>query len=136
MSRADDARDELLERARRTLTAASLAVVPHTDADGLAAGAIALRARGEGAGHAVLLGRGQTPFAADAPLPPGRGPVAVLDWGVRRLDRPGLIVDHHAPEAEPRTDQVLVSGYAEGRPVSTAVLMKRVVPAAPAWLAA
>ena len=27
-------------------------VVPHTDADGLAAGAIALRARGEGAGAA------------------------------------------------------------------------------------
>jgi hypothetical protein len=33
-------------------------VVPHTDADGLAAGAIALRARGEGADAAVLLGRG------------------------------------------------------------------------------
>jgi len=44
-------------------------VVPHTDADGLAAGALALRARGKGAGAAVLLGRGETPFGPDAPLP-------------------------------------------------------------------
>ena len=123
----------LMAEARRVLASAAF-VVPHTDADGLAAGAIALRARGETAADAVLLGRGKTPFAPDAPLPPGAP--AVLDWGVRALNRPALIVDHHAPEATPRDDQVLVSGYAEGPPVSTAVLMKRIVPEAPAWLAA
>jgi single-stranded-DNA-specific exonuclease len=124
---------ELLLEARRTLEGVAI-VVPHTDADGLASGAIALRARGEGAERAVLLNRGRTPFGADPPLPPG--PAAVLDWGVRGLSRPGVIVDHHASETRPRADQVLVSGYAEGRPVSTAVLMRRVVPEAPAWLAA
>ena len=86
------------------------------------------------ADDAVLLGRGRTPFGADAPLP--RGPAAVLDWGVRELPRAALVVDHHAPEATPRADHILVSGYAEGPPVSTAVLMKRIVPEAPAWLAA
>ena len=126
---------ELLRGARRTLEAPGVVIVPHTDADGLAAGAIALRARGEGAERAVLLKRGQTPFAGDAPLPPA-GALAVLDWGVRALGRPGLIVDHHAPEARPRADQVLVSGYVEGPPVSTAVLMRRIVTEAPAWLAA
>jgi hypothetical protein len=124
--------DPLLARARAALDEAAY-VVPHTDADGLAAGAIALRARGWGVDRAVLLGRGQTPFGDDPPLPPG--PAAVLDWGVRPLARPGLIVDHHAPESDPRPDQVLVSGY--GQPhVSTSVLMRRVVPDAPAWLAA
>jgi hypothetical protein len=98
-------------------------VVPHTDADALAAGAIALRARGEGAEKAVLLARGQTPFGADAPLP--QGSVAVLDWGVRTLARPGLIVDHHAPETEPRPDQLVVSGYGEQPQVTTSVLMRR-----------
>lgn len=53
-------------------------VVPHTDADGLAAGALALRARREGTDAAVLLGRRETPFGPDAPLPPGSA--AVLDW--------------------------------------------------------
>lgn len=124
---------ELIARAREALSAAG-AVVPHTDADGLAAGAIALRARGEGAGAAVLLDRGLTPWGEDAPIP--AGPVAVLDWGVRDLHRPGLLVDHHAPEAEPREDQVMVSGYAE-RPVPcTSALMRRIDPGAPAWLAA
>jgi hypothetical protein len=73
----------------------AVAIVCHTDADGLAAGAIALRHRGETAAHAVLLGRGQTPFAPDAPLPDGL--LAILDWGVRPLTRDALIVDHHAP---------------------------------------
>src|SRR4051794_11829730 len=54
-------------------------VVPHTDADGLAAGAIALRTRAEPAGSAVLFGRGETPWTS--PLPPGMP--ALLDWGVR-----------------------------------------------------
>ena len=109
-------------------------IVPHTDADGLAAGAIALWAKQATPDKAVLLGRGQTPFGPDAPIPPGA--VAVLDWGVRQLCRPGLIVDHHAPEVEPTKDQILVSGYKDGPPVSTAVLMKRIVPDAPGWLAA
>ena len=122
-----------LARARQALRNA-VAVVPHTDADGLAAGAIALRARGEGAGDAVLLGRGQTPFAHDAPLP--EGALAVLDWGMRPLARPALIVDHHQPEAAPREDQVFVSGYGEVPEVPTAALMRRVEPDQPAWLAA
>jgi single-stranded-DNA-specific exonuclease len=122
----------LYARAQDALATAK-SVCPHTDADGLAAGAIALRAIGKPTAFAVLLGRGQTPFGPTPPLPPG--PSAVLDWGVRPFDRPGLIVDHHAPEAEPADDQILVSGY--GQPhVSTAVLMRRVCPDAPAWLAA
>jgi single-stranded-DNA-specific exonuclease len=122
-----------LTRAHQALRNA-VAVVPHTDADGLAAGAIALRARGEGAGEAVLLGRGQTPFAPGAELPDG--PLAVLDWGMRPLDRPALVVDHHAPETGPRDDQVFVSGYGDVPEASTAALMRRIEPDQPAWLAA
>ena len=125
--------DPSLERARSRLLEVDV-VVPHTDADGLSAGAIALRARGEGASAAVLLGRGLTPFGADPPLPPGS--VAVLDWGVRSLNRPGLLVDHHAPEAPARSDQLVLSAYGESPAVSTSVLMRRLVPQAPAWLAA
>jgi single-stranded-DNA-specific exonuclease len=122
-----------LARARLALRNAS-AVVPHTDADGLAAGAIALRERGEGAAAAILLGRGETPFdAAPDGLPDG--PLAVLDWGVRPLGRPALVVDHHLPEAAPRDDQVVVSSYGEHPETPTAALMRRIVPAAPAWLA-
>ena len=109
--------------------------MPHTDADGLAAGALALRARGEDARAAVLLRRGETPFGPDAPLPPGS--VAVLDWGVRRVERPGVLVDHHAPEgAEPRPDQVVVSGYGERPETATAPLVRRLLPETPAWVAA
>jgi single-stranded-DNA-specific exonuclease len=120
----------------RALTALrnAVAVVPHTDADGLAAGAIALRERGEGADAAVLLGRGANPWQVGTPLPDG--PLAVLDWGVRPLARPALLVDHHVPECAPRDDQVVVSGYGERPERPTAALMRRVVPAAPAWLAA
>ena len=126
----------LLEVARKAVEAAG-AVVPHTDADGLAAGAIALRLRGQGADAAVLLGRGENPFNHRDRLPEGR--VAVLDWGIRRFAGSAVFVDHHAPEVDLSTmsaDQVVVSGYAEGRPVSTAVLMRRLAPEAPAWLAA
>ena len=121
-----------MESARQALLDA-VAVVPHTDADGLAAGAIALRARGEDAAAAVLLGRGQTPFGADAALPAGL--LAILDWGVRPLRRPAVLVDHHAPEA-PVDDPLIVSGYGERPEVSTAALVRRLVPDAPAWLAA
>ncbi|MEX2386978.1 MAG: hypothetical protein WD534_03790 [Phycisphaeraceae bacterium] len=123
----------MLDRARQALDEA-VVIVPHTDADGLAAGAIALRHRHEAADAAVLIGRGHTPFGPEAPLP--QGAVAVLDWGVRPVYRPGLIVDHHAPEADPRRDQVLVSSYGEQPEVSTAPLMRRILPDAPAWLAA
>lgn len=128
-----NALDVHLVRARQALLNAT-AVVPHTDADGLAAGAIALRARREPAAAAVLLERGQTPFAPDAALPDG--PLAVLDWGVRALDRPGVLIDHHLPEAAPREDQIMVSSYGEWPEVPTAALMRRVLPDAPAWLAA
>ena len=120
-----------LDAARVALREA-VAVVCHTDADGLAAGAIALRHRGESAGDAILLERGQTPFAPDAPLPDGL--LAILDWGVRPLARPALIVDHHAPEAPP--GPLTVSAYGEEPEVPTAPLMRRLVPDAPAWLAA
>jgi single-stranded-DNA-specific exonuclease len=119
-----------LTAAARSALREAVAVVPHTDADGLAAGAIALRERGETAAAAVLLGRGETPFGPDAPVPPG--PLAVLDWGIRADAPSGLIVDHHVPEAAARADQVVVSD--PGAP--TAVLMRRIVPEAPAWLAA
>jgi single-stranded-DNA-specific exonuclease len=128
-----NALDVHLVRARQALLNAA-AVVPHTDADGLAAGAIALRARGERAADAVLLDRGQTPFAPGAPLPDG--PLAVLDWGVRELERPAVFVGHHVPEAAPREDQVMVSSYGEQPEVPTAALMRRVLPDAPPWLAA
>jgi single-stranded-DNA-specific exonuclease len=118
---------------RAALLAAD-AVVPHTDADGLAAGALALRARGEGADAAILLRRGETPFGPAAPLPPGS--VAVLDWGVRRVLRPGVLVDHHAPETEPGPDQVVLSGYGETPETTTAALVRRILPEAPGWLAA
>lgn len=121
--------------AARCLLRGAVAVVPHTDADGLAAGAIALRARDEGARAAVLLGRGETPFDATTTLPDG--PLAVLDWGVRRLDRPGLIVDHHVPEVDdagPGT--VVISSFGERPEVPTAALMRRLVPEAASWLAA
>ncbi len=138
-----------LERARSALLEA-VAVVPHTDADGLAAGAIALRARGEGADAAVLLARGETPFAAPsrsgseprgsaaptgASALPSGGLLAILDWGIRPFAREALLVDHHAPEA-PVDGPLVVSGHGEVPEVSTAVLMRRLVPGAPAWLAA
>ena len=90
--------DAHLARARQALRNA-VAVVPHTDADGLASAAIALRERRERADAAVLLERGHTPWEPDAPLPDGA--LAVPDWGMRPLARPALLVDHHAPEAAP-----------------------------------
>jgi single-stranded-DNA-specific exonuclease len=86
------------------------------------------------AARAVILSRGQTPFGPRPPL--DRGSVAVLDWGVRELFRPGLIVDHHVVEARARADQVVVSGHGEEPETSTAPLMRRICPEAPAWLAA
>jgi len=122
-----------LVRARQALRNVA-AVVPQVDADGLAAGAIALRERGEGAGAAILLDRGMTPWTPGAPLP--EGPLAILDWGMREIDRPALIVDHHAPDAAPRGDQVFVTGYGTQPEAPTAALMRRIVPDGPAWLAA
>ncbi len=107
---------------------------PHWDADGLAAAAIALRARGESADDAVLLERGQTPFGPDPPLPTGS--VALLDWGIRPFARPGVVIDHHAPEAGLRADQLALSGYRAVPETSTAPLVRTLLPDAPAWLAA
>ena len=132
---ADDS--SLYERAAERLMK-SVAVLPHTDADGLAAGAIALRALGWPAGRATLLRRGVNPFNATLDLPDG--PVAVLDQGVRPYPgRPSVFVDHHAPEVPAEglpADQLVVSGHGEPPGVSTSVLMRRVLPDAPAWLAA
>ena len=125
--------DTHLVRARQALRNAA-AVVPRADADGLAAAAIALRERGEGADAAVLLDRGVTPWTPGAPLPDG--PLALLDWTMRPLDRPALLVGHDAPEAGPRADQVFVTGYGEAPGTATAALLRRIVPDAPAWLAA
>ena len=124
--------DKLLQKARQALVDAAY-VCPHTDADGLAAGAIALRLRGESANDALLLGRGVNPWH-DGVLPDGYP--AVLDQGIRKLDRPMLIVDHHAPEAKPQKDQIYIGGHGEPSGVSTSVLMRRVVPDCPPWLAA
>jgi hypothetical protein len=119
-----------LSRARMALRNA-VAVVPHPGADGLAAAAIALRARNERAAAAVLLCT--DPFAPAAPLP--EGPVAILDWGMRALDRPALIVDHAIPETAPRDDQVFVSGFGEVPAIPSAALMRRIEPEAPLWRA-
>jgi hypothetical protein len=116
----------------------AVAVVPHTDADGLAAGAIALRARSEGADAAVLLGRGSTPWPGGTPALP-LGPLAILDWGVRALppERGGsLLVDHHAPEVSEVPGSLVVSSFGSDPEVPTGPLMRRLVPEAPAWLAA
>ena len=123
---------DLMDRARAMLTSCDF-VCPHTDADGLAAGAIALRLRGQGAADAVLLGRGTSPWRPNA-LP--AGVPAILDQGIRAFDGPALFVDHHAPEAEPREDQLYVGGHGEPAGVSTSVLMRRLCPNAPPWLAA
>src|SRR4051812_18677153 len=124
--------------ARATLLAADH-VGPHTDADGLPAGAPALPPRGGSADAAVLLSRalraggeradaavwlwgGAPPFGPHPPLPAGS--VAVLDWGVRPLARRGIIVDHHVPETPQAGDGVVVvvvSGHESGPEVSTAV---------------
>jgi single-stranded-DNA-specific exonuclease len=108
-------------------------VVPHTDADGLSAGALALRARGESAAAAVLLGRGQVPFGDAPPLPPGS--VAVLDWGLRPLSRPGAIVDHHEPEVDAADAGAGVAVLSD-RGAPTSALVRRLLPEQPAWLAA
>ena len=115
---------------REALLAAGV-VVPHTDADGLAAGALALRARGERADAAVLLGRGATPWGQDF-----GGSAAVLDWGVRPGAPPGVIVDHHAPEGEPGDATLVLSAYGAEPERSTSALVRSLLPEQPAWIAA
>ena len=120
--------DVHLTRARQALRDA-VAVVPHTDADGLAAGAIALRARGEGAADAILLERGADAVRATThPLPDG--PLAVARLG-RAADpqRPGVLVDHHVPEAAAQDPTSSWSPRTARTPsVPTAPLMRRVAP--------
>ncbi|MCW2956617.1 MAG: hypothetical protein JWO69_1486 [Thermoleophilia bacterium] len=123
----------LVERARELLLRA--AVLCHDDADGLSSGAIALRAAGRGADAATLLERGMTPWAEGAPVPDG--PLAVLDWGIQPLEREALYVDHHALEVDTlRGDQVGVCGAGAVPEVTTSVLMGRLAPEVPRWLAA
>ena len=119
-----------IARARMALRNAA-AVIVHPGADGLAGGAIALQARGERASAAVIAET--DPFDPAASVPDG--PLAILDWGIRALPRPALLVDHAMPEAAPRDDQVFLSGYGEIPVVPTAVLMRRVHGEAPLWLA-
>ncbi len=119
-----------LQATREALLTAGT-VVPHTDADGLASGALALRARGEDAEAAVLLGRGEVPWGRDF-----GGSAAVLDWGVRPGAPAGVLVDHHAPEGEPGPGTLVLSGYGATPERSTAVLVRALVPEQPAWIAA
>ena len=109
-----------IERARAALADVT-DVVPHIDADGLAAGATVLRALGRPAGDPLLLGRGETPWSPDTEL----AMPALLDWGVRERPGPALIIDHHAPEELPRPDQVALSGHGADPEVSTSVLACR-----------
>lgn len=109
-------------------------VVPHTDADGLAAGALVLRARGEPAAAAVLLEPHQSPWGPDADLPAGTA--ALLDWGVRAPAPAGVIVDHHVPEGQPGPDTLVLSAHGEEPETPTAPLVRRVLDDQPAWLAA
>lgn len=125
--------------AREALLAADL-VCPHTDADGLAAGALALRARGQDAAAAVLLERSQTAWGDDPDLPAGAS-VAVLDQGIRPFARTGVLIDHHAPETDGRmgagSGVVVVTSFGEDPEVPTAPLVRRVLGGdAPVWLAA
>jgi single-stranded-DNA-specific exonuclease len=110
---------------------AAAVVVPHTDADGLASGALALRARGEDAQAAVLLDRGEVPWGRDF-----GGSVALLDWGVRPSAPPGVIVDHHAPEGDPGPQTLVLSGYGAVPERSTAALVRSALLEQPAWIAA
>jgi hypothetical protein len=123
-------RTQVLTRLRETLLAAS-SIVPHTDADGLSAGALALRARNEGADAAVLFTRHGSPWRSPEALPPGRP--ALLDWGVREFPRPALMIDHHVPETDDPGDDITV--FTEQN-TSTSAMVRRLVPEQPAWLAA
>ena len=131
-----DAHDPTLLAATRDALLVADHVAPHGDADGLAAGALALRARGEGADRACLLDRTRSPWGADPDLPDGR--IALLDQGVRRFARPGVIVDHHAPEVElgdAGEDVLVLTGFGESPETSTAALVARAL-GGPAWVAA
>jgi len=128
-----DARDPARLAAARELLHAAQVVVPHTDADGLAAGAQVLRARGEEAEAAVLLPPGATPWRREGLTD---GLLALLDLGIRALEGPAVLVDHHVPEAPPGPGQLAVSGHGEDPETCTAALVRRIMPDGPAWLAA
>jgi single-stranded-DNA-specific exonuclease len=104
-------------------------VVPHSDADGLAAGALLQRrTRGE----VLHLG---SPW--EEPLPSGTATV-IADWGVRPVDGPSevLYVDHHAdPEAVQGT---VVAPEGDAGETSTSLVAWDLLGRPPegAWLAA
>ena len=113
---------------------AARVICPHTDADGLAAGALALAARGEDASAAALLQRGENPFQEG--ILPSERPVAILDWGVRPFPGPALFVDHHALEEDPGPEQIVISGYGADPEVSSSILTGRIVQDPARWVAA
>ena len=115
---------------REALLAATR-IVPHTDADGLSSGALALRARGEGADAAVLLGRHESPWRSPEAL--GAGTPALLDWGVRPFPGPAVMIDHHVAETDDPGEGVVVLTE---HGTSTSALVRRLLPEQPAWLAA
>lgn len=128
-----NAHPAVLARARGLLTAGQ--VLCHDDADGLSSGAIALRATGRSASDALLLDRGVTPWREHPTL--GDEPLAVLDWGIQPLDRPALYVDHHALEVDTiRDDQVAITSVGTTPELTTSVLMGRLCPEVPPWIAA
>lgn len=95
--------------------------MPHTDADGLAAGLGAARP-GAVCSGGIPAGPWAGALRPGMPLP--KGSVAVFD------------VDHHAPETTPRADQVVVSGDGEQPETSTARSFGGCCPRRPPWLAA
>jgi single-stranded-DNA-specific exonuclease len=132
-----DARDPNLLAAARAALLAADHVAPHGDADGLAAAALALRARGEGAEAAVLLDRTRTPWGPEPDLP--EGSIALLDQGVRRFARRGVLIDHHVPEVgadEAGEGVTVLTSFGETPEVSTAPLVRRLLGDGPAWVAA
>lgn len=102
-------------------------VVPHGDADGLAAASVLARLTGANVRHV------ETPWNGD--LAADR-PTILADWGVRHVSVPSdvLYVDHHA-DPEP-VDGVVV--HSSGRAVTTSSLAWRLAncPKELAWLAA
>jgi single-stranded-DNA-specific exonuclease len=121
--------DAVLSAGRRWLDehGGQALVVPHGDADGLAAGALlATRARG---GVLHVASPWQDHLTTSAPL-------VIADWGVRPLDTaaPVLYVDHHA-EPEPVTAPV-VHGDTTGDGSTSMVAWRLLgMPDRHAWLA-
>jgi hypothetical protein len=104
------------------------AVVPHHDADGLAAGALLARATRGTALHV------ESPWTAPLPV---AGPAIVADWGVRPVSGPSALLyvdDHAGPEYVDGTVVTPRHGAGASTSMVTWKLLRR--PADGAWLAA